>query len=176
MTNPVDTQGYCSAEEKLEMIRVFLDGLAPLAEKASLRVALKPHSGEDAADYARVVESSLLRERTTVVSGSDPYPFLVAADAVVVLGSTVGLEALMVGTPLGALQMPGGMFLFDYVDAGVAEPIKIDDVASSVEALLASPGSSDEIDSYLEHHMAHRGGAAERVAELVGSLAAGATT
>jgi hypothetical protein len=172
LTNPIDSQGYCTTEEKYQLTRHFLDRLEPFAREAALHVVVKPHPGEDRAAYHAVADASLLASRTTVLHAASPYALMVAADAVVVLGSTAGLEALMVGTRLGVLPTPGGRFLFDYVDAGVATPITLDDVPGGARELLAGRRDSAAVERYLERHLAHRPFAADRVADVILSTAA----
>ncbi|MDQ3339374.1 MAG: hypothetical protein M4D80_29775 [Myxococcota bacterium] len=162
LSNPVETQGFCSAEDKLALFASFLRDAASVTN--GVPIAVKLHSYEDPAVFARAAERAGVP--ITMVPASTPlFALLAAARAAVVLASTVGLEALVFGVPLGVLQIPGHDFAFEYVQRGAAVGIAADAIAAGVAALLTD-GSSDA-SHFVERHLAHRGHAAERVGDAI---------
>lgn len=167
LTNPVDSQGLCRTDEKYQVVVDLAETLAPLAAEANLRLVVKPHGGEDAEAYRRLMAGTALADRVTVETSLPLYPLLAAVDGVIVLVSTVGLEALLLGASLGVLAIPGCGYLHDYVAEGVGVPVARGEELSAVRSLLAEPVAADVRRRYLDRHLAHRGAAAQRVAELM---------
>jgi hypothetical protein len=99
---------------------------------------------------------------------------LAKAEACVVLASTVGLEALLIGLPLGVLEIPGFGFAFDYISEGVAHGLSWRlPMPDQVLRLLESQ-PSPLVDGYLGLHLRTHDRAADLLAELVRELASGA--
>jgi hypothetical protein len=172
-TTPVDKPGgHCTTAEKLAAFGEFLEKLSPLAQRTPLRLVVKPHRGESANEYRRVVMSSPLNGDAAVITDVDLYPLLVASDAVLVNGSTVGLEALLLGAPIGLLPVPNAGFLHDFVEADVAVPIDIGSSTSEAVEHVVNRNLDDSLRlSYLDAHLANRGRAAEHVAAVITSAA-----
>jgi len=172
-TTPVDKPGgHCTTAEKLAAFSEFLENLAPLARRTPMRVVVKPHRGESADEYLRVVMSSPLHGDATVITDVDLYPLLVASDAVLVNGSTVGLEALLLGAPIGVIPVPNAGFLHDFVEAGVATPIAIGSSTSEAVERVIHRSRDDSLRlPYLDAHLANRGTAAQHVAAVITSAA-----
>lgn len=162
LSNPIETQGFCSAEQKLELFARFLRDAAPVANGVPL--AVKLHSYEDPAVFARVAKDAGVAV-TVVPHATSLFALLAASRAAVVLASTVGLEALVFGVPLGVLQIPGHDFAFEYVQRGAAIGIAADDIARGVRELLA--GGAPDASRFVERHLAHRGRAAEHVGDAI---------
>jgi len=173
LSNPIDDQGFCTTEEKLAMFRRFADDVAgPLAEK-DRHLLVKLHPREDVAAFRRAAGQSAAAARTQVLDDHSLFAALACAGAAVVLASTVGLEALLFGLPLGVLEVPGTGFVFDYVQSGAARGLRPDHgLGQAISALLASTAQPpDGVRArYLERHLAHRGQAAHRIASLIEAL------
>jgi hypothetical protein len=169
VTTPIDKPGgHCSTSEKLAAFDAFLHGLAPLAAERPLRVIVRPHRGEDLSQYQRLVRASPLACETLVRVEDPLYQLLVASDAVIFNGSTVGLEAVLLGAPLGMLPIPRAGYLHDFVESGVAAPISVGAAtADDVARVLEKPPDRDARDRYVRTHLAHHGKAADRVANLL---------
>jgi hypothetical protein len=177
ITNPIDDQGFCSTAEKLALVGRFVASLEPLfATDPALRLVVKLHARESPAQYAPQLAGLPFADRVEMVTDAPLHPLLAGARAAVILASTVGLEALLFGLPLGVLEIPGAGFVFDYVQRGAARGLAWDrPMAAQVARLLAAgdgpPATAGE--KYLGRALAHRTGATERVADLVADVVAG---
>ncbi len=94
------------------------------------------------------------------------------AKAAVILASTVGLEALACGLPLGVLEIPGHGFVFDFVSSGAARGLRWSDpLAEQVQELMSGNQADAEAAArYLRHSLARTAGAAEHLAGLIETL------
>jgi hypothetical protein len=173
LSNPIDDQGYCTTAEKMALFRRFADEVADLLADSGRELLVKLHPREDVAAFHRAASESRAGARARVLDDQSLFAVLACCGAAVVLASTVGLEALLFGRPLGVLEVPGAGFVFDYVQSGAARGLRLGDgLAGSVAALLAAgdaPAGGVQA-SYLERHLAHRGSAAERIASLIEGL------
>ncbi|MDQ3297463.1 MAG: hypothetical protein M3619_12815 [Myxococcota bacterium] len=168
LSNPVETQGFCSADDKLALFAKFLREAATVTN--DVPIAVKLHSYEEPAAFARAAERAGVP--VTMVPASLPlFALLAVARAAVVLASTVGLEALVFGVPLGVLQIPGHDFAFEYVQRGAAIGIAANAIPDGVAALLGSAAGhgrgSTDTSRFVERHLAHRGHAAEHVGDAI---------
>ena len=168
LSNPIDIQGYGTNEAKLALFARFLAGAAPVLGAGGISVIVKNHMQENPKDYARVAAASPMAGKVTVLESGHTFAAIAAARAVVVFTSTVGLEALMFGKPIGVLEIPGHEFAFEYVQRGAAVPIRIADVTRAVEQLLAPDAARAEAGQALvERHVHDRGRARHHVADVI---------
>jgi hypothetical protein len=167
LSNTIDDQGFCTTEQKMQLFESFVRAAAPIAGGP---IVVKLHAREDA-DAFRAVAA---RTGATVHVLKDEPLFAVLAmgRAAVVLASTVGLEALAFGLPLAVLEIPNHGHVFEYVERGVAIPLRGDDIAGGVRDVLARPLDAAKTSAFLERHMAHRGHAAEQIADRITEIAA----
>lgn len=174
LSNPIEHQGYGTREDKLALFRQFLDGAAPVLRARNVPVLVKNHLYEDPDDYAKIAAASPLAGQVTIMREGSIFAAIAASRAAVVLTSTVGLEALTCGLPLGVLEIPGHDFAFDYVQRGAAVPVRISDVASSVEKLL-SPDPSHRATgaAFVAYHLHDQGHARRHVADVIERVRAG---
>lgn len=167
ITNPIDDQGFCSQGEKLALATEFVRRFLAARTSDGVRLLLRTHPGENSSSYLEMLASEQ-RARIEVASHENLDALLDDSTAVVVMASTVGLEALRRGRPLGVLPIPAHGYVHDYVARQAAIGLVLDSsLPQQVEQLLAPPIDSLLIDNYLESHLAHRGRAAERVAGLI---------
>lgn len=169
VTNPVDDQGLCSAAQKVEMIGRLVAALEGELRDGRCTMVLKLHARESARAYRAALGdlASLVRVET-----SRPLPELfVEASAVIVMASTVGLEALRAGLPLGVLEIPGRGFAHDYVDCGVATPIHSSRTGEDVRTLLRRRGGDEAVESYLARTLADVPDSGRLIAELIAETA-----
>jgi len=137
LSNPIDDQGYCTTTEKMALFRRFADEVADLLAESGRMLVVKLHPREDVAAFRRAAAESRAGERVRVLDDVSIFAALACCGAAVVLASTVGLEALLFGRPLGVLAVPGAGFVFDYVQSGAARGLELGDgLAGRVEALL----------------------------------------
>ncbi len=171
LTNPIDDMGFCSRAEKLDLVGRLVHEVAPLFESTELSLTLKPHGREDPDEYRRLLDG-LPTGRAGVVHGVPLGELFTAADAAVVLASTVGLEALRHGLPLGVLEIPGHGHQYDYVQSEAALGLSWSaPMAPQVVALLdPTRQRAMRTRTYLRRQLDLRPGAAERVARLARSL------
>lgn len=173
LTNPIDLWGFCSNAEKMRLIESFIEGLADLFETTDLRLILKNHRQESFQDYKAVAANSGYPDRIAVVPDAPLYPLLRLSDAAVILASTVGLEALLLGVPLAVLEVPGTGFIHDFVSGGAARGITWSrPLATQVEALIDGSSKIDaSVMAYLDRTLSARGRATQAVGDLLEVLA-----
>jgi hypothetical protein len=175
LSNPIEIQGYGTKAEKLELFARFLAGAAPILRPANIPVLVKNHMHEDPDDYLEVAAASPMAGLVIAAATAPIFAAITAARAAVVLTSTVGLEALTFGLPLGVLEIPGHEFAFEYVQRGAAVPIRIADVTAGVERLLARDDARVEAGRALvQRHLHDQGRARYNVADVIERVLAGA--
>jgi len=169
MSNPIETQGFGTKDGKLALFARLLADAAPLLRAGRVPVVVKNHPQEDPEDYARVARESPIPDLVTVLPPASPiFALLAAARAAIVLTSTVGLEALAFGLPIGVLEIPGFPFAFEYVQRGAAVPVYAGQIAAGVAELLAGAQARTAAgQALLERHLFDRGKATGHVADVV---------
>lgn len=168
LSNPIELQGYGSKAEKLELFARFLAGAAPVLKARNIPVIVKNHLYEDPNDYARMAAASPIPELVTVLEAVPIFAAIAAARAAVVLTSTVGLEALTFGLPLGVMEIPGHDFVFEYVQRGAAVPIRVASVTRSIEQLLDRDDARTAAGkAFVERHLHDQGRARHNVADVI---------
>ncbi len=174
LSNPIEIQGYGTKELKLGLFARFLAGAAPVLRAGNIPVIVKNHLHEDPNDYARVAAASPIPELVTVAASAPIFAAIAASRAAVVLTSTVGLEALTFGLPLGVLEIPGHEFAFEYVQRGAAVPIRIESVRGAVEQLLAHDAARSAAgEAFVRRHLHDQGRARYNVADVIERILAG---
>jgi hypothetical protein len=130
------------------------------------------HGQENPGDFLAAANASSHPSQIVMASDHDLYPLLSMSDAAVIFGTTAGLEALLLGTPLGVIEIPGVGFLHDYVREGAAIPLRWSmPMSEQVTQLLALKGRyQPSVDRYLDRALASRSDASARILELVNSL------
>ncbi len=173
LTNPIEVWGFCSRRGKMELLQNFINGLDPLFENGGLRVIFKIHRQESLRDYRALIASHPYSDHMIVWGEAPLYPLLELSDAAIVLASTVGLEALLLGVPLGVLEIPGRGFLHDFVPGGAALGISASaPIAEQVSTLLRQdPRHNRSLADYLDRTLSTRGRATQAVANLIAGLA-----
>jgi hypothetical protein len=165
LSNPVDDQGFCSTDVKLGLFERFLVEASPILARRGIQLAVRLHPREDRAAFQRIIDRA--RMPAKLVDGG-LFQWLASARAAVVLTSTVGLEALAFGVPIGVLEMPGHGFAFEYVSRGAAVGIRADGIAVGVETLLDASRHREQAGvALLDRHLAYRGEATHRIAEAI---------
>ena len=175
MSNPIETQGFGTQQGKLALFARLLADAAPLLREHGVPVVVKNHPHEDPDDYVRVGRASPVADLVTVLPPSAPiFALLAAARAAIVLTSTVGLEALAFGLPIGVLEIPGFPFAFEYVQRGAAVPVYAGSIAAGVAELLAgAPERRAAGEALLARHLHDRGRARQHVADVIARVLAG---
>jgi hypothetical protein len=168
LSNTVDDQGFCTTAEKMELFAEFLAVAAPMAAREGRAIVVKLHARESVDAFRKATAGTI----GVHVLGDEPlYAVLAMAHAAVVLASTVGLEALAFGVPLGVLELPRHGHVFEYVHRGAAIGLRRSALAGDLGNLLAAASSERaRAGDFLDRHMAHRGHAATRIAECLFEL------
>jgi hypothetical protein len=172
-SNPIDDQGFCSHQEKIALIGSFVEQLEPLLADPEFHLAIKLH-GRESSQEIRPLIGEAMRERVSIFTDAPLWELLSAATAVVVLASTVGLEALLCGSPLAVLEIPGHGFQYDYVQSRAATGLSWSaPLAPQVESLL-EPSSQRQapVDAYMRRQFGTRHQATEKVSSLIRALLA----
>jgi hypothetical protein len=174
LSNPIELQGYGTRSGKLELFARFLAGASPVLRARNIGVIVKNHLHEDPAEYEQVAAKSPIPELVRVLPKAPIFAAIAASRAAVVLTSTVGLEALTFGLPLGVLEIPGHDFAFEYVQRGAAVAIRLADVGGAVEQLLARDDVRAEAGrAFVQRHLHDRGRARFHVADVIERVLAG---
>jgi hypothetical protein len=174
MSNPIEQQGYGSKDGKLALFARFLAGAAPVLRRRNIAVLVTNHLQENPSEYARVAAQSPIPELVTIIERTPTFAAIAAARAAVVLTSTVGLEALTFGVPLGVLEIPGHDFAFEYVQRGAAVPIRMASIADGIEALLdPDEARINAGNAFVRRHLHDRGRARYNVADVIERVVAG---
>jgi len=169
-TNPIDDQGFCTTRGKLDLVRTFVDRLEPLFDDPEFLLIIKLHGREEKDDYDEICSRSPHAGRIRVLQGGSTYSVFSVAAASIVFASSVGLEALLFGSPLGVLEIPGYGFVYDYVSSGAAVGIYSENnrIRDQIELLMKPDARREEqAKQYVRRNLVCLGAATERVTELV---------
>ncbi len=145
-TNPIDDQGFCSNDEKLELFESFLMRSATFMNTNAYSLMIKVHPREDINQYLEIAEKYInnVKESPRAILEA-----ILSVDAGVVMASTVGLELLGAERKVGQLEIPGYGYVFDYTEN--TEVLKI---PVSGDFDLEQLFSSAEGSGYFREHIA----------------------
>lgn len=171
VSNPIDDQGFCTHQQKMELLERFLHQIGDLFGDPMFHLAVKLHGREDPAEFRRLIRPRGF-QRVSVFTDEPLWELLAASGAAVVLASTVGLEALAAGLPLAVLEIPGHGFQYDYVDSGAASGLSWDTpMAPRVNALFEpSERQRQQVQAYLQRQLGTDHRATARVVALIDRL------
>ena len=168
LSNPIEIQGYGTAAGRLQIFEKFLAEAEPWLRKRSSAVIVKNHQHEDAAEFRAVASRSTARDLVHVIPDVPLFEALSACSAAVVLTSTVGLEALMFGKPIAALEIPDHGFGFEYVESKTAIGLRAGSIAAGLSELIDGAEQRSEYGrQFLERHLHDRGRATAHVADVI---------
>jgi glycosyltransferase involved in cell wall biosynthesis len=165
-----------SRRRKLELLRAAA-GLQ--RSSAATAVLVKPHPREDPQELEGLIKQAGLPQEAILPFRLDLYKLLIESDVVVTAFSTVGVEALVLGKPVAVLRVPGEEAVLEYTASeGVYRAFNAEELAEGVQRLLRDPELRRKLAAgrraYLERHEAGAdGGAARRVAAVIGELLQG---
>jgi len=164
LSNTIDDQGFCSTEQKMHLFETFLRTAGPIVVRERRAIVVKLHARESVAAF-REVAANVPDTPTHVLDNEPLFSALAMAHAAVVLASTVGLEALAFGLPLGVLEIPGHGHVFEYVSSGAAIALHQQTLSDGIMQLLTGIHDRRAADVFLDEHMANRGRAAAEIAD-----------
>jgi len=165
LSNTVDDQGFCSTTQKMELFANFVARAAPVL--GGRAIVVKLHLRENV-DAFRHVAADQTVAQVHVLGTEGLFETLAMGQAAVVLASTVGLEALAFGLPLGVLALPGHGHVFEYVSRGAATALTLENLTETIPQMLAAPHEPDQTTrDFLDRHLANRGRAASLIADRI---------
>lgn len=171
MSNPVDDQRFCSTAEKMQLFERFVERAAEELVRRAAPLVVKLHPREDAAAFRRVAEKFPIAVH--VAEKDALFAWLAVARGAVVLASTVGLEALRFGVPLGVLPLPGHGHVFEYASRGAAVALQMDALEAGVAEIFDGANARAEAaQELIERHLGAPANAAGRVADVLERIAA----
>ncbi|MCS6806167.1 MAG: hypothetical protein RMM98_03530 [Acidobacteriota bacterium] len=175
LSNPIDDQGFCTTPEKYDLIRRFIRAIEPLFDDPGFRLIIKLHGRESLRDVQALVAGLAYARQISVLGVGPVYPLFLLSRAAIVLASTVGLEALLFGLPLGVLEIPRVGFVYDYVARGAARGLTWSQpMLGQVRELLdGAVGDRGLIEAYVSETLVGRAGATDRVVQLIARLVDG---
>jgi hypothetical protein len=151
------------------LVGKFVDGISPLFEMPDFRLVIKLHPRENISEFQKMINTRPTSEKIRLIGKSPLNPLFVLSKGAVVLASTVGLEALMMGIPLGVLEIPGTGFVYDYVERGAAIGLTWDKsiVDQVCEMLTRNHCDKQAVEDYIKYSLTTLHNAAETVVELI---------
>jgi hypothetical protein len=162
--------GHCSSAEKLESIQQFVDSLVPLMETHPFKLWVKPHAGENAQEYQDILQRSAIAEHAELRTDLLTFPAVLASDAVIMNGSSIGVEALLLGARVGCIPVPRTGYPFDYGTSKAYVQIPATDGADAIRELLTTSADEEIVTANLEKHFANRPHAAEAMATMLETM------
>ena len=159
VSNPVDDQGFCSHEEKIDLYKSFISGMSSLIEIHNIKIFVRLHPREDLESFKEATDKNLLKNVVWAYDHS-LFQYLEAVDISVILASTVGLESMMVDTPVAVIKLPGHGYVFNYVSSGCA--VGIDVATDFSETMWKSitvdkPVLKEKCKQYMAAQLSNRG-------------------
>lgn len=168
LSNPIDDQGFCTTQEKLDLVARFIEASAPVLEVHGLDLAIKLHPRESVARFQEVADRFMGEANIYILQQHSLYALFPLSQVAVVMASTTGLEALLMDVPLGVLETPGAGFVYDYVSSGAAIGLRLDaELPGQLAALLQQQGTNGQAEAYLAHNFSHLGRSAEVICDVI---------
>jgi len=142
-----------------------------------VRVVVKWHPREDHATIRRFAEQAQGTSVEHIITQpAQPHDWILASDACVVLDSSTGVDALVLGRPLIEMNMSSSSFGRSYARSGVALPITTPDQLPIVGDVLLGRRATWTAEGRARFlgRVYHRldGRAGERIVELAARLVA----
>lgn len=156
-TNPVDDMGYTSFDEKIELVKTFVEKFSSIINSEGIHVLIKSHPREDPSKYLEVVEPHI---EQCSISTDGINDAINKVDVGVIMASTVGLELMMAAKPVIQLKLPRYGYVFDYTSAGSAIPV--DELDERRFKACFAP-DNERNSAYLSSHFANLGQSAEAI-------------
>jgi hypothetical protein len=111
-TNPIDDQGFCTHETKLELFESFISRAASQLKSMKIELGIKCHPREDINEYLAIANKYV----TAFELPKTILAAIMAVDAGVVMASTVGLELLGAKRRIAQLEITNYGYVFDYIE------------------------------------------------------------
>jgi len=178
LSSPIEKMLLVSAQEKEQALAHFLEWVRALRAKpgwAELTVVFKLHRGESAERFRDFLQARQASEFARVAQ-MDLYTLLSGSQAALMFSTTAGLEAALLGTPLGILELSKPLDDWDLVGRGVASPVaRPEDLQAFLENVRQVGDLGTRARQAAHSYFAHIGEASQLVASLVEQVAARVT-
>ncbi|MGA2111169.1 MAG: hypothetical protein ABSG98_03330 [Anaerolineales bacterium] len=176
LSSPIEKMLLVSAHEKEEALARFLGWVRALrAEPAwrELTVVFKLHRGESAERFREFLRIRQAEEFARVAQ-LDLYPLLSSSDAALMFSTTAGLEAALLGIPLGILELAKSLDDWDLVGRGVASAVASQEgLRGFLEKVRTAGDLGLQVREAAHSFFAHIGEASRLVARMVEQVAGG---
>ncbi len=165
-TNPVNDIGFCTYEEKLQLVAQVVQQMLEVVRPSQIRIYLKPHPRESLEDYQRVLKDfNVVR---FIPANVDIFALLKLVDRSIVLASTVGLESLLFGKPVAVVRIGGNEFGHDYVQSGAATGLDLQrGFNEQLTDFLQQTEISAAAREYLNYNLSNIGTSAQKIAAFI---------
>ena len=121
-TNPIDDQGFCTKDQKMALFSQFVQRAAPYLKENEIQLGVKCHPREEIQEYLDLAAEYM----PAVALNKDIRKAMAEVNAGVIMASTVGLELMGAGKPIGQLEIPGHGYVFDYKEASSTQLIPLE--------------------------------------------------
>ncbi len=167
-SNTIDLQGFCTPEEKYAGFANFLTHAEPYFRAAQDRLVVKLHPGEQFDPFEQIVAHTSWGDRITLCQRTPIHPLIDRARAVLVLASTVGLEAILLGRPVGLLPIPTVGYSDQYPSAVVPQLGLDYGLAAQLAALVQeTPDQQRRREGFAQSQVSNFGDSTSFIADLI---------
>jgi hypothetical protein len=166
VSNPVDDQGFCSLQQKMELFEKFLIGMEPLCLQEHITLLVRLHPRESLEAFKAVGKNFKMSIRWA--QQGSLFQYLQIVDFTVVLASTVGLESMLMSTPVAVLKLPEHGFVFDYVSSGAALGLNVSEAFASIFWQAITEHHAQYVlraSEYIARHLGQQGNSAAFIAD-----------
>lgn len=163
VSNPVDDQGFCTKKEKISLFVSFLLTFERYFLSKKITLLVKLHGRENESEFRQAVESSAAKTEIMFVNQHHLFSLFRISDAVVILASTAGLEAMLFDKPVGVIKLPGHGYVFDYVKEQAAVGIDLeagDETAMSMLMEQWAGSDKNRAKEFATDHVSNAGSSA----------------
>lgn len=168
LTNPIETQGFGTKDDKLALFERWIAASIAAIRRRGYTLLVRNHPAESAVEYQAIIARLGFERDARVVTSGTLHGTLAAASVALVMTSTVGIDALMFGLPLGVLDIPKHGCAFEYVQRGAASAYSLEAIEASLDNLLENAATrAVAAKDFVERHLHGRGGATSRVANVI---------
>ncbi|MGA2819755.1 MAG: hypothetical protein ABSF61_03755 [Anaerolineales bacterium] len=176
LSSPIEKMLLVSAREKEEALSRFLKWVQALRSEPGwkeLGVVFKLHRGESAErfrDFLRMSEAQGFAQ----VAEAELYPLVSGSDATLMFSTTAGLEAALLGTPVGILGLSKPLDDWDLVGRGVATQVtSLENLRAFLEKVNTVRDLGWKVREAARAYVAHIGEASQCVARMIEQVARG---
>lgn len=172
-TSPLDDMGILTKEEYRKVLKLWCGRLGRVAAaRKDLAVVFKLHNLEGADFYREAIGDQPIH----IIQKWDILPLLAFSAGVLQFSTTAGLEAALLGTPVGVMDAGRSLDNWEFVENGIARQLRTGEDLEAFSAVVADPARRGELGKEVRElaearYVKNLGQASPRVADFIGSLA-----